>query len=99
MKILVKMKFPEFIIKWIETLYTDIQSVVLVNGYFTKSFYIKRGVRQGCPLSMLLFIIFQNPLYIALEEKVKPMKVNSKNVVQKGYADDTNIFVDNDESF
>ena len=99
MKILVKMKFPVFIIKWIETLYTDIQSVVLVNGYFTKSFYIKRGVRQGCPLSMLLFIIFQNPLYIALEEKVKPMKVNSKNVVQKGYADDTNIFVDNDESF
>ena len=48
-KVLVKMKFPNFILKWIETLYTNIESVVLINGHFTKSFYIKRGVRQGCP--------------------------------------------------
>ena len=98
-KVLVKMKFPNFILKWIETLYTNIESVVLINGHFTKSFYIKRGVRQGCPLSMLLFVIFQNPLYIAFERNIGPMKINNKGIVQKGYADDTNIFTDSDEKF
>ena len=100
-KILVKMKFPIFVIKWIENLYSNIQSVVLVNGHFTKSFDIKRGVRQGCPLSMLLFIIFQNPLYIAFEEaeRIKPIVINGKRIVQSGYADDTNIFTNNDQSF
>ena len=98
-KILLKIKFPNVVIKWIETLYTDIQSVVLVNGHFTSSFYIKRGVRQGCPLSMLLFVIFQNPLYIAFEENITPMKINSNSIVQKGYADDTNIFTNSNESF
>ena len=100
-KVLMKMKFPAFIIQWIATLYTDIQSVVLVNGHFTKSFYVKRGVRQGCPLSMLLFVIFQNPLYIAFEEaaNIKPMKINGKDILQTGYADDTNIFTKDNESF
>ena len=46
-KVLKKMKFPEFIIQWIENLYTNIQSVVLVNGHFTNCFNINRGVRQN----------------------------------------------------
>ena len=100
-KVLTKMKFPRFIIKWIETLYNNIQSLVLVNGHFSNCFDIKRGVRQGCPLSMLLFILFQNPLYTAFEksEIIRPMDINGKNVIQSGYADDTNIITDNDESF
>ena len=49
MKILDKMKFPLFVINWIKVLYTNIQSLVSVNGFFTESFNIYRGVRQGCP--------------------------------------------------
>ena len=100
-KVLKKMKFPEVIISWIQNLYTNIQSLVMVNGFFTNCFDVKRGVRQGCPLSMLLFIIFQNPLYTAFERSViiRPIGINGKNVLHCGYADDTNIFVDNDESF
>ena len=43
-KELTKMKFPRFVIKWIETLYTNIQSLLLVNGHFTNCFDIRRGV-------------------------------------------------------
>ena len=35
--------------------------LVLVNGHFTQSYDINRVVRQGCHLSMILFIIFQKP--------------------------------------
>ena len=100
-KVLTETKFPRFVLGWIETLYTNIQSLVLVNGHFTNSFDIKRGVRQGCPLSMLLYVIFQNPLYIALESSmsIRPMDICGKKILQTGFADDTSVFTDNDESF
>lgn len=99
-KVMRKMRFPNSVITWIMTLYTNIQSLVLVNGHFTKCFDIGRGVRQGCPLSMIMFIIFQNPMYIALEKSnIIPMEINGKKIIETGYADDTNIFTNNDQSF
>ncbi|CAL4113468.1 unnamed protein product, partial [Meganyctiphanes norvegica] len=76
-KIMKKMKFPDSTIKWMSILYTNIQSLCLINGYFTESFNIYRGVRQGCPLSMLFFIIFQDPLYVAIERarNIKPIEI------------------------
>ena len=65
-KIMRKMGFPPFIINWIIILHTNIESVCLVNGNLSVPFNIERGVRQGCPLSMLLFVIFQEPLYKAI---------------------------------
>ena len=100
-KIMIKMGFSEFVIKWIMTLYNGITSSCLVNGYITKEFKIERGVRQGCPLSMLMYVIFQEPLYIALEksEIIKPLDLPCENKKKLGFADDTTIFVKNDESF
>jgi len=36
--------------------YTDIPSCVLNNGHAFKHFHLERGVRQGCPLSGILFV-------------------------------------------
>ena len=68
-KIMIRMGFFDFVIKWIMTLYNGITSSCLVNGYITKEFKIERGVRQGCPLSMLMYVIFQEPVYIALKNQ------------------------------
>ena len=38
-------------------MYTDIKSQLCLNGHIPKRFPITRSVRQGCPLSMQLFII------------------------------------------
>ena len=100
-KIMKKMGFPENIINWVLVLHTNIQSVCMVNGNLTKPFNIKKGVRQGCPMSMLLYVIFQEPLYKAISNSriIIPPSLPSKQVKNVGYADDTSILVKNDEGF
>ncbi|CAL4097882.1 unnamed protein product, partial [Meganyctiphanes norvegica] len=93
--------FPELIIKWVCTLHANLQSVCMVNGYLTPPFDIKRGVRQGCPMSMIFFVIFQEPLYRAIElsNKIYPPLLPKKQTKNIGYADDTSIFVSDDNGF
>lgn len=58
MKILTKMNFgTHFIsfISFIKALYYDVSCKVSNNGYLSHSVPLNRGVRQGCPLSPLLY--------------------------------------------
>lgn len=47
---------------WLSLLYRD-QSVVIINEWvYSEAIQIKRGVRQGCPLSPLLCALALEPL-------------------------------------
>ena len=59
---------PEFC-KWISMMYHNPQAVVQVNGRCSKAFMIKRSVRQGCPLSPLLYILAVEPLLCRLRDE------------------------------
>ena len=50
------MHFGPYVLRWIKTLYSNLSSCV-VNHFITDLFHIKRGIRQGDPLSILLFIL------------------------------------------
>ena len=51
--------FPEEFRSVVNTLYKDAKTAVKVNGYISEPFSISAGVRQGCALSALLYIIVQ----------------------------------------
>ena len=73
-KVMLKMGFSENFINILKIFYSFRKSKCIINGFLTEEFDIERGVRQGCPLSMLLFIISQEPLYKAIENncQIKP---------------------------
>ena len=89
------MGFHKSFIAWIKILYNDIISVCLINGHQSDPFAIRRGVRQGCPLSMILYIISQEPLYQAIKKtkQIQTFEIPCKQVKLLGFADDTTIFV------
>jgi len=47
--------FGNMFVKWIKSFYANPQSCVTNNGFATPFFPLKRGVRQGCPLSGIPF--------------------------------------------
>ncbi|GJS46284.1 putative RNA-directed DNA polymerase, eukaryota, reverse transcriptase zinc-binding domain protein [Tanacetum coccineum] len=55
---------------WIQSCLHSSKSSILVNGSPTSEFLIKRGLRQGDPLSPFLFIIVMEGLHIALQNAV-----------------------------
>lgn len=63
-------------------------SRMLVNGHLSQRFHIERSVRQGDPLSMLLFVIYLHPFLLLLEQQLGPDLVVA-------YADDISVIVTN----
>ena len=58
---------PQFL-QWFNLLCKDVTAKVIVNGFLTDSFSIERGVRQGCSLSPLLYVLCVEPLANAIRK-------------------------------
>ncbi|CAL4065373.1 unnamed protein product [Meganyctiphanes norvegica] len=95
-----QMGFSDTLIGWINILYKDTMSICLVNGHQGDAFKVKRGVRQGCPLSMILYIIAQEPMYQAIKKthQIKSINTPCKEIKMLGFADDSSFFVKSDIS-
>ena len=92
--------FDKQFIRWIEILYKDIKSSVIVNNYISDSLDIQRGVRQGCSLSMILYVICFEPFVKKVQDDIdiKGIKIPGLNTDLKMslYADDnTGYFTSN----
>jgi exonuclease III len=103
-KVLTKYGFGEGFRRYFKVLYTDLKSKVMVNGYLTEEFNIKRGVKQGDALSCAIFILCIDPLLrnINQNKKIKQVDIPSNKSGRKithkasGYADDIAVITKND---
>ena len=89
---------PSFI-RWIQTIYHRPSAYIKNNGHISETFNMSRGIRQGCPVSALLFIICVEILAKKVRNSEtlagfnfgypqKPIKINQ-------YADDGIMFLNN----
>ena len=60
--VLDKFGFGDNFKRWINILYNGAQSTLIINGYLTELINLERGVRQGCPLLPLLYVLFAEVL-------------------------------------
>ena len=84
---------PTFI-TWIQLLYTNIFSCTTNNGY-SKHFPLSSGIRQGCPILALLFILVAEVLSIKLRtnDEIKGIQINGFEYIIVQLADDITKFV------
>ena len=61
---LIAMGFGPSSISWVNLFYFHVQSLVNVNGYLSLFFTLSQGVRQGCPLSLLLYVLVSEVLTV-----------------------------------
>ena len=95
MKALKSFNFGESVIKWVQLFYNDISSCVMNKNVTSTYFNISRGVRQGDPLSPLLFIISVELLAVNIRnnQNIKGIKFSGKELKMMTYADDTTAII------
>ena len=95
-----KYGFGKPFIHWIKILYNKPTFSVKNNGWISGESQMARGIRQGCAVSALLFILAVEFLAIEIREAndingIKFIK-NSTKLAQ--YADDTTLTLENEQS-
>jgi len=94
-KTLAAFGFKKDFIMMVQVLYSDIESVLKVNGGLCAPFKVERGVRQGCSLSGMLYALAIEPLLQKIREKIDGLHLPNctKKICLSAYADDVMVFV------
>ena len=82
-KTLKAVNFGDNFISWIKTLYTDIEACVGNNGNYSEYFVLSRSIRQGCPISALLFLLVVEMLANKIRNNKGIKGINIDNEVFK----------------
>ena len=107
-QLLQRYQFKDSFIHWIKVMYNNTSGKVINNGWVTQTFKIEQGVRQGCPLSALLFLLVADVMTrkIKQNENIRGISIPTAKETQFEYqeikisqlADDTVIFVNSVKS-
>ena len=77
-------------------MYNKANTCVINNGFFSEFFELKRGCRQGDPLSPYIFILAIEPLAMEIKGNKAIKGITINNIIYKigQYADDTFLILD-----
>ena len=91
--------FGKNFINTIQTLYATPTFNVKNNNWNTKPITMKRGVRQGCSVSALIFILATEIMNQAIKQNknINGITINKKINIISQYADDTTLILGSEE--
>ncbi|KAJ1519149.1 hypothetical protein ONE63_011243 [Megalurothrips usitatus] len=78
---------PHFV-EVLQAMYGGATSQLQVNGELTQAFPVQRSVRQGCPLSALLFAVVLAVLLQYLDRRLQGLALANARMAVSAYADD-----------
>jgi hypothetical protein len=92
--------FPTRYLHAIQATHRDTTARFSVNGFLSAPLNMTRGIRQGCPLAPMLFILALEPLYrgLAADPEMGEPLPEAPGVLPPvgGYADDTALYAANE---
>lgn len=101
-KIMEKLNYGPSFIRWIETLYYEANCRITNNGWLSGKIHLHRGVRQGCPLSPLLYTMIIETLSNAIrkDSRIEGFSIPGCSQTSKisAYADDGTLTLKDDLS-
>jgi hypothetical protein len=101
LEVLNHMGFPPKFCNIIQNLYSHAETVVMIDGEISAPFIVKRGVRQGDPLSCLLFNLAIEPLACLIRNSnLKGIRIpgTDQDLVVSLFADDTSVYLSSADS-
>jgi len=82
--------YQEKIVKTLQSMYSTVNSCVRVNGTLSEFFDSYMGVKQGEPLSPLLFIFFVNDMSLYFQiDSLDYLSIDELQIYILLFADDT----------
>lgn len=99
-RMLEKFGIPESFIGTVKSLYKIAETCIMINGILSTPWRITRGVRQGDPLSCLLFDLAIEPLAASLRAsdlKGYSISGQAEKLIANLFADDTTTFLSADD--
>ena len=101
LKVLKQFGFGPNFVAWINTLYSNAFTRISINGFLTQEIPLRSGVRQGCPLSPLLYVLIIELL--ALQLRANPnivgFTIGGEKLISLHYSDDAVIKIIQNQCF
>ena len=98
-KTMEKMGFSPIFINFLKILYKQNTSMIINNGFLSPQVSLQRGLRQGCPLSLPLYVIQGQITKINIKNDTNIAGINIPNQKEETrisqYADDSKFFLKN----
>ncbi len=101
-RVLERFEIPGTTIELIKALYKNAKTSIMINGILSNAYRVYRGVRQGDPLSCLLFDLAIEPLSAMIRKSdLKGFNIPRSREVLKAvlFADDTTVYLSCQDDF